>query len=465
VSRRLAARFVHGSAPPNRSLEAVRALPRAASPGALILASAIPVLFLHVAYQPSISVSVASTKVTAYLSDFAVLAVVLVALASALRGGVRVLRYGRPLWLVGGLFLFWVGLEVVYGHVHAADYALGSHGTSALKFLEYALLGPAVVLLLRRRADLHVVLWALTLWSAAATTVAIAQFFGAPVGLANLVGQREASFVGYSDFAALSVGTLLVGIVGIAWARSEMGRLGVVAAASGALGTILAGAMAGVLGAVTAFAALTIILWSCREVAPRRLVAAGAIVAAVVLGGVAIRGNDLQAFARFVGTSTTANSARAKHVQTYSQRTLLSWIGYEIWKDHALLGVGWQGSNEPVNFEPYLPAAHRRFPSIANIAFPAAGPGRHYGVQNAWVESLADMGVVGFALWLSLFLAVAWLSARAMLKSRSVASLLGLTATAALVWLWTAQGIVAGIPLDALTFVAFGLAAACPAEA
>ena len=38
-------------------------------------------------------------------------------------------------------------------------------------------------------------------------------------------------------------------------------------------------------------------------------------------------------------------------------------------------------------------------------------------------------------------------------------ALLALTWIALLVWLWTAQGFVAGIPLDALTWLGFGLAA------
>jgi hypothetical protein len=38
-------------------------------------------------------------------------------------------------------------------------------------------------------------------------------------------------------------------------------------------------------------------------------------------------------------------------------------------------------------------------------------------------------------------------------------NLVALTWIALLVWLWTAQGFVAGIPLDALTWLAVGLAA------
>lgn len=464
MSRRLAARFVHAGAPPCKGREAARDLPRSVSAGALVLVAAIPLLFLHADYQPSVSISLAGTTVTAYLSDFAVLAVVLAAAAVAVqRAGA--LRDGRPLWLAGGLFFLWVGFEVLYGRMHASGYAAASHGVTALKFFEYALLAPAVALLVRRRDDLLAVLWALTLWSAAATAVAVAQFFGASIALANLVGQREASFVGYSDFAALSVATLLVGVVGIALPRLGLQRVGAAAATTGALGTILAGAIAGALGAVTASVVLALVLWLRAEIVPRRLVVVGAIVLAVVLGTVEIRNSDLQTFARFVGSSTSGHPARAADVQTYSQRTVLVWIGYEIWKDHPLLGVGWQGSDEPVNFVPYLPAAHRRFPSVADIAFPAEEPGRHYGVQNVWVQALADLGVVGLILWLATFVAAAWLALRGALRRFTTPHALALAVTAALFWLWAAQGFIAGVPLDALTFIAFGLAVSRVADA
>ena len=143
-------------------------------------------------------------------------------------------------------------------------------------------------------------------------------------------------------------------------------------------------------------------------------------------------------------------------MQTYAHRTLLAWIGFEIWKDHPLLGVGWEGSAEPANFEPYLPAAHRRFPSESPLAFPSRAPNRRYGVQNVWLQALADLGVVGLVLWAGVFAAALWLAVRA---AGTLPALIGFAWTALLVWLWTAQGFVAGIPLDALTWLAFGLAA------
>src|SRR5207247_2097388 len=137
----------------------------------------------------------------------------------------------------------------------------------------------------------------------------------------------------------------------------------------------------------------------------------GVVAAVVAVGAVAIRGSDLDAFARFLGASPGKVQAPETKVQTYSHRTLLAWLGWEIWKDDPLLGVGWEGSAEPANFVPHLPAAHRRFPDEAPLAFPSAAPDRRYGVQNSWLQALADLGVVGFSLWAGVFAAGAWQAA------------------------------------------------------
>ena len=52
--------------------------------------------------------------------------------------------------------------------------------------------------------------------------------------------------------------------------------------------------------------------------------------------------------------------------------------------------------------------------------------------------------------------AVGWRGAR---RLGEPAALLGLGWTALVVWLWTAQSFVAGIPLDAVTWLGFGLVA------
>jgi O-antigen ligase/polysaccharide polymerase Wzy-like membrane protein len=422
-----------------------------------VLAAAIPILFLHVRYQPDLRISAGSTTIDAYLSDFAVLAVVVAALAEARRRGLGPLAAGRALWVAGALFLVWAGAGVAYGRLHASSYPWQTHGVTAAKFAEYALLAPAVPLLVRRSRDLLLPVWSAALWSTAATVVGIAQFFGAGIFLSGTVGRRQASFLSSADFAALSAGALLVGVVAIAMPQLAGARVpAAIATASGTLGMIVAGAIASVLGLATALATLVVVLALRRELVPRRILLVGGVSLVVLAGAVAIRGSDLDAFARFLGASPGTSTAPPAKVQTYAHRTLLAWIGYEIWTDHPVIGVGWEGSSEPANFVPYLPAAHRRFPDESPLAFPSAAPDRRYGVQNSWVQALADLGVIGFVLWVAVFAAAAWTAMRAL---GTVAALYGLLATALLAWLWTAQGFVAGIPLDALTFLAFGATA------
>jgi O-antigen ligase len=411
-----------------------------ASPRALIVAAAIPLLFLHLDYQPGFEVG----GVNAYLSDFAILAVVVTAGVVAAREGIGPLRPAWPIWLALAAFLLWMAVEVGLGKHHASSYDLHAHAITAAKFAEYALLAPSVVLLLRTTADRLVAAWTLVLWSCFATIVGVAQFFGADIFLAGTVGRRQASFLASADFAALSVGALLVGFV-VAAPRA-LRRLAI---ATGVIGMIVAGAIASVLGLATALVAL-ILLWR-RE--PRRLLVPVLASLVVLAGAVAIRGSDLDAFARFVGATPGAKHERASKVQTYAHRTLLVWLGYQIWQDSPVVGVGWEGSAEPANFMPHIAAAHAKFPDESPLAFPTPASNRRYGVQNSWVQSLADLGVIGFVAWVAVFVTAGW---RALRRRRAYALML----ICALAWLWTAQGFVAGIPLDALTFIGIGLAAA-----
>jgi O-antigen ligase len=434
---------------------ATRFANRGVSPGAVVLAAGIPILFLHVSYQPGISVGFGSTTVNAYLSDFVVLAIVLAALATGVRRGFGLLAPGRTLWLAIGLFLVWMFVEVGLGHHHAAGYDTRTHAVTAAKFAEYALLAPSVPLLLRRSHDIVLCAWSLVLWSVFATGVGIAQFFGADIFLAGTVGHRQASFLASADFAALSGAALLVGIVGLAIPSARMPRALVwTALVTGVLGMIVAGALASVLGLATALVVLVIVLVVRRAVDLRRLGAVAAVGLIVLGGAIAIRGTDLEAFAHFLGAKHETKSSQAK-VQTYAHRTLLAWIGLQIWKDNPVAGVGWEGSAEPENFVRYLPAAHRHFRNESPLAFPSAAPNRRYGVQNSWLQALADLGLVGLVLWVGAFASAAWLAAR----NASAVGVYALMGTALLVWLWTAQGYVAGIPLDALTWLTFGLAA------
>jgi O-Antigen ligase len=290
------------------------------------------------------------------------------------------------------------------------------------------------------------------LWSVFATGVGVAQFFGAPIFFAGTVARRQASFLSSGDFAAISCAVLLVGLAAIGFPQLRLGRhLAIVATASGVLGTIIAGSLAGVLGVVTAVVVLAVVGLLRRELAARPVVLVGAAAAIVLVGSLAIRTADL-------GASPGKQQAHPTKIQTYAHRTLLVWLGYRIWLDHPVLGVGFEGSAEPDTFEPYLPAAHRHFPDESPNSFPSRAQNRRYGVQNLWVQALADLGVIGFGLTAAVFAAAAWLAARAALAGRRIGTI-AIAWTVLVVWLFTAQGFIAGIPLDALTWVALGLAA------
>jgi O-antigen ligase len=220
---------------------------------------------------------------------------------------------------------------------------------------------------------------------------------------------------------------------------------------------ILAAAVASLLGVATAALVIAVVLLLKRELPRRRVLATGAVVVVVAAGVVALRGGDLGSFARFVGAPSTTPQAHQKTVQTYSHRTLLAWIGLQIWKDHPVLGAGWEAAGDPATFGPYLAAAHRRFPSEPAGAFPTRT--HPFSTQDMWIESLAELGIVGFVLLVSMFAAVVVTAWRAARTSGGAAALIGLGWTALVVWLWTAQSFVAGIPLDAVTWLGFGLVA------
>ncbi|MET0938586.1 MAG: hypothetical protein ABWY51_05125, partial [Gaiellaceae bacterium] len=148
-------------------------------------------------------------------------------------------------------------------------------------------------------------------------------------------------------------------------------------------------------------------------------------------------------------------------------RTMLAYIGWQIFLDHPVAGAGWQSSaKEDEVYGDYLEDARREFPDTPEEAFPS--PEHPYGIQNAYVQALADLGLVGFGLLLLTFLTGLWLTVRAVLRGPPPEVLPGTLAGAWLLLVmgtWTAVGLVAGVPLDALTWIALGLAAAAAAGA
>jgi O-antigen ligase len=409
----------------------------------LVLAVAIPIVFWHLRYQPKVHFGVGSTTVGIELSDLAVAAVILAAVAAGRRLGFSPLRAATSIWVPGALLFVWIAIDIARP-AGTSGYPWQTHAVTAAKFFEYALLAPAAMLVVRRRADLLLVVGTLIAWSVVATGVGVAQFVGADIFVSGATGGRQLSFLGFHDFGALSAAALACGMVGLAF--GVWTRVAWVAAVSGAVGVILSGSVAAVVGLGLAAVALLVLAVREGAVFPRRLAVVAAILAVTAGGVAAMRANQLDSVLHLVGIETQREPS--KDVESYAHRAVLLWIGWHIFLDHPVAGAGWEASGDPAAFMPYVPAARRAYPDEPPLAFPA--PERAYGVQNLYVQFLADLGFVGLLLLLAVFAA----AIRLALRARAA---IGLLLTAVAAGLWIAQGIVAGIPLDALTWLGIGL--------
>ena len=433
-------------------------------------------MFLHRNYQPSWGVDVGSTEANLMLSDLAVLACGAIGLVAGIRRGFRPLRAGLPVLVVGGAFLALILTATVYGAAIGEEYRFAKHLVTALKFGEYGLLALAVPLVIRRCEELAPLLLTLTLWSAAASVGAILQFLGLVNELeGRRPGQREPSFVGIHDLAALSGATLAIALVAIAFGASGRRSRGawhvpgtgyktitIVAGVAGAVGLVLSGALAGFVGLVAAAMAAIAIAQLRRTLTVRRLAAVAGVVVLVGAGILALREADMRAFLRFLGVQP-ARDTESFEGESYVQRLVLGYIGTRIFLDRPLLGAGWQATSEEETYGPFLPDARRRYQDAPELAFPS--PEHPWGVQNAYIQAAAELGVVGLALFLGMFAAALFVAGRVAARAPPPATR---AAAVPILWLfvtmgvWLGLGLVAGIPLVGLHWLALGLAAAAP---
>jgi len=458
---RVATEVVDGT----RAPASIRGLVDRDALGACVLAAAVPFLFLHERYQPDLSLAAGSATVDVRLSDLALLAVLAVTVAFALRTGIARLQAGRWLWVAGLALLAWLAFQT-FRPASRGDSLFDDHLVTFAKLVEYSVLTVAVPVLVRRTADLAILVGALVLWGGVAVGVGLLQFFGVDIFGAWNAGWRQPSFLGHHDFAALSAVAIALAAAAIVARRREtpVPSLLPLALAAGVLGLVLAGSVTAAGGLAVGAAALWLAGRRRYRPSGRRTLALVAVVAVVAGGVVAVRGDTLADFVRFLGIS---GNERPAGVESYSQRTVLAYLGLRIFQDHPVLGVGWQRSTRFDIVEPYLADAHRRFPDVVELAFPAEG--RPWGIQNLYIQMLADAGIVGFALLVAVGatgIALAWrTAARAPAPWAAGSGLLVLCALLTIAGEWASQGIVPGIPLQATSCLLLGLAATGAATA
>jgi len=422
---------------------------------------ALPVLFLHAAFQPTVDSTIGSTRIATRLSDLAVLVIGIAAAIAARREGVAPLRHGRLVWVTAGLFLLWVFAATFYPLATSDAYPWRTHLVTAIKYAEYGLIALAVPLVLRTLRDVYFVVWSLVAVSAAATAVGVVQFFGVDVFRAWPSGGRQPGFVGIDDLGMLSAAAYAValGIVAVAPRTRPLRVLGWVAAVAGAVGLVVAGALAAVLGALLAALVAFVVARRFSLLDFRRALVLGGMALLVLVGSVFMRSSALTSFAGFAGLRHQDNG---RGVESYSHRWVLDYVGLKIFLDHPFAGAGWQSGYDQFAYGPVLPDAHRRFPSQPAQAFPA--PAHPWGIQSAYVEVLAELGIVGAALFAAWIAAGFWTALATIRRSRAPASqtLLGLLWLCVVVGVWNGLWFIGGIPFDALIWLAFGFAAAPP---
>jgi O-Antigen ligase len=423
------------------------------SPAAVVLALAVPFVFLHPHYQASVTVG----PLSANFSDFAILAAVAAAFVSGVRDGFGPLRGVRTVWIPLIAFCLLIFASLLWAHHADPAYGLEDHFISASKFVEYAFLAAAVPLALRREPDRRVFVAAVLCWSAFLTLIGVLQFLGVVNELkGRRPQQREPSYIGVHDFGAFSGAALSIGFASILLAfRRRPGALGTV---TGAIGIAIAAALDSVGGMIATAVAAYALIRRRGPVAVSRMVTVAAICVVVTVAAVTLRGPAIKAFLRFIGVAP-ATKAETHEIQTYAQRTLLAYIGFQIWIHHPVLGVGWQESQLPHSFDPYLAKAHARFPNAAPQAFPS--PEHLWGVQNGIVQTLSDLGLVGGLLLLALVAAT--LRVLIGVAARGPPELLW-SAAAGTGWLlfalavFTGSGLLPAIPVDALLWLSIGFA-------
>src|SRR5215208_6207599 len=240
----------------------------------------------------------------------------------------------------------------------------------------------------------------LPLWCAAAALLCVLQYVDlVPSYDDTPAWQRRPSFLGYHDLGVLGGAVVAVGLAAIVRSR---GGLGAAASAAGGVAVVVGASVAALLGI---FAAAALVVAATRT----RVLTVAAVVAVVAAGVLLIRAGDVDQFARYIGVRPKQRTTTAD-VQTYAQRSLLAYIGLQIWLDHPVLGRGWQASSEHGTYAPYLADAHREFPDQPALAFPSR---RHpWGVQNAYIQALSDLGAVGLVLLAGVFGAGLWIGVR-----------------------------------------------------
>jgi O-antigen ligase len=418
----------------------------AADPVFALFLVTVAVCLVRARDQPSVEVGLGSTSVSVTPADVLLVALAVVSLLRLWR--VRRVPAGAGLVLVtAGAFAGWLFLSSLPNGATAI--------VAAGKVVELGALTLAGAVLLDRSERLVALLALVTAMTVAAVAWAL-------VGFARNPGDRQASFLGEHDLAALSTLALALGLIALVSGRRELGRLPLVAGIAGALGVTLGAALASLLGLYLAAAGLLLAAALRRSLRLRAAVSTLLVCAAVTAGTLELRSGDLGFLYQWLGDDTEEPGAYAG---SWSQRLIFAYIGGRVFLAQPVLGTGWYGELPPSAYARFVPDARERFPDQPPHYFPPEGD--DFIPQQLYDQILYELGLVGAALFLALAVAAAR-AAVAAARGHPPSEPGEHVAYLPLTWLCAMAGALAGAalfggsPIAALFWLVLGVAAACP---
>jgi hypothetical protein len=396
--------------------------------------------------EPNVTVHVGGTGVSIVPTDLALL-LLAVACAARLLGRRTLPRPARSITLAAVAFSAWL---LISSALNGFSTVVG-----AVKLLEYGVLGLGAVLFLQRRS---------TFWSFVALVVALAALADlyALRGFIHHPGDRQASFTGAHDLAALGSMVLVLAFAALFVGRHRLGWLPLLAGIVGSVGVILGAALASLLGVYLAAAAVLGVAAVRRAVTLRGVLVMGAILAVITAGTLTLRSNELG----FVNqTISSSNTNTTQYAASWSQRLIYAYIGGRMFLANPILGTGWYGELPPKEWQRYLADAKRRFASQPANYFPR--PGTDFTPQQTYDQVLYELGIVGGLL----FLALGVLTARTAWGvgkrwpqdgADEIIAPLPLGWTGALAGAIAGAALFGGIPIMAIFWLTIGLVALAP---
>ena len=324
----------------------------------------------------------------------------------------------------------------------------GDAVSAAGKLVEFGALTLGALAFLETRERLQSLLVLVVTFTVAAAAWGLVAF---------LLGERErqASFMGEHDLAALATLAMAVGLARVHSRRGNPGLLAIAGLTAGVVGTVLGASLASVIGVYLAAVVVTAIAARRRELRIGAILVTLAVAAASTAGTLALRSGDLGFIQAWFGPPP---ERPGEYAASWSQRLIYTYVGGRVFLDQPVVGTGWHGLLPPEEFVAYLPDARDRFPDQPAHYFPPAD--EEFIPQQTYDQVLFELGVVGAAVFLVLCGVAAWRAAVATRRRRADWAYVPAAWLAALAGALAGAALFGGSPLSAMFWLTLGVVAA-----